>query len=49
MLSANLVIFVCLVYVALLFAVAFLGDLRARKDPSGWLSSPLVYTLSISI
>ena len=49
MLSANLVVFVCLIYVAILFAVAFFGDVRARKDPSGWLSSPLVYTLSISI
>lgn len=49
MLTADLVIFVCLAYVALLFAVAFAGDRRARKDPSGWLSSPLIYTLSISI
>jgi Na+/proline symporter/nitrogen-specific signal transduction histidine kinase len=49
MLPANVVILVCLVYVALLFAVAFAGDRRARKNPSGWLSSPLVYTLSISI
>ncbi|HKJ62853.1 MAG TPA: sensor histidine kinase [Hyphomicrobiales bacterium] len=49
MLKADLVIIVCLIYVAILFAVAFLGDRRARKDPSGWLSSPLVYTLSISI
>ena len=49
MLSANLVVFVCLIYVAILFAVAFFGDMRARRDPSGWLSSPLVYTLSISI
>lgn len=49
MLPANLVVFVCLAYVAILFGVAFAGDRRARKDPSGWLSSPLVYTLSISI
>jgi Na+/proline symporter len=49
MLPANIVVLVCLVYVALLFAVAFAGDRRARKDPGGWLSSPLVYTLSISI
>lgn len=49
MLSANLVVFVCLIYVAILFAVAFFGDMRARRDPSGWLSSPLIYTLSISI
>lgn len=49
MLHANLVVFICLAYVAILFAVAFAGDRRARRDPSGWLASPLVYTLSISI
>ena len=49
MLPANLVVLVCLGYVMILFAVAFAGDRRARKDPGGWLSSPLVYTLSISI
>ena len=49
MLHADLVIPICLAYVAILFAVAFAGDVRARKDPTGWLSSPLVYTLSISI
>lgn len=49
MLHANLVVLVCLAYVAILFGVAFAGDRRARKDPTGWLSSPLVYTLSISI
>lgn len=48
-LPANLVVLVCLLYVAILFAVAFAGDRRARKDAGGWLSSPLVYTLSISI
>lgn len=49
MLHANLVVLVCLTYVAILFGVAFAGDRRARRDPTGWLSSPLVYTLSISI
>lgn len=49
MLHVNLVVLVCLAYVAILFGVAFAGDRRARRDPSGWLSSPLVYTLSISI
>ena len=49
MLHVNLVVLVCLVYVAVLFGVAFAGDRRARRDPSGWLSSPLIYTLSISI
>jgi Na+/proline symporter/signal transduction histidine kinase len=49
MLDANVVILVCLVYVAILFGVAFAGDRQARRGPAGWLSSPLVYTLSISI
>lgn len=48
-LPLNLVVLVCLVYVAILFGVAFAGDWRARRNPGGWLSSPLVYTLSISI
>ncbi|MCH2393072.1 sodium:solute symporter family transporter [Oceanibaculum sp.] len=49
MLHPDLVIVICLVYVAVLFGVAFAGDRRARRDSGGWLSSPLVYTLSISI
>lgn len=49
MLTADFVLLVCLAYVAVLFAVAFVGDRRARKNRSGWLSSSLVYTLSISI
>lgn len=49
MLNADLVIVICLAYVAVLFAVAFAGDRQARTGAGGWLSSPLVYTLSISI
>lgn len=49
MLHVNLVVIVCLAYVLVLFGVAFAGDRRARRDPTGWLSSPLIYTLSISI
>ena len=49
MLAPDFVIFVCLLYVGILFAVAFAGDRHARKSPTGWLSSSLVYTLSISI
>ena len=30
-------------------AVAFIGDRRARSGRLGWLQSPLVYTLSISV
>jgi Na+/proline symporter/nitrogen-specific signal transduction histidine kinase len=46
MLSANLVLGAALLYVALLFGVAFLGDRNARQ---GWLHSPVTYTLSISV
>jgi Na+/proline symporter/nitrogen-specific signal transduction histidine kinase len=49
MLSANFVFVIALLYVALLFGVAFVGDRRARRGELGWLKSPLVYTLSISI
>jgi Na+/proline symporter/nitrogen-specific signal transduction histidine kinase len=46
---ANLVLVICLGYVALLFGVAYWGDRRARSGNYGWLRSPLVYTLSISV
>jgi len=49
MLSSDLLLGVSLGYVVLLFAVAFLGDSRARRGRSVWLRSPLVYTLSISV
>lgn len=49
MLSGDLVIAAALIYVAFLFAVAFFGDWRARQERLGWLRSPVVYTLSISI
>jgi len=49
MLSANVLLLVCVSYVAILFAVAWWGDRRARSGRVGWLRSPLIYTLSISI
>ncbi|MCC6195267.1 MAG: sodium:solute symporter, partial [Burkholderiales bacterium] len=49
MLSTELILPIALAYVALLFVVAFVGDQRARAGRLGWLKSPLVYTLSISI
>ena len=49
MLSVNTVLAVCLGYVALLFAVAFVVDRRTRNRRLRWLNSPVVYTLSISI
>ncbi len=49
MLSVNILLFVCLGYVALLFAVAFIVDRRTRRKPIRWLHSSVIYTLSISI
>ena len=49
MLSFNTLIVVCLVYVVALFLIAFTADRRARRGQLGWLRSPLVYTLSLSI
>ncbi len=49
MLSVNILLFACLGYVALLFAVAFVVDRRTRRQPIGWLQSPVIYTLSISV
>ena len=49
MLSVNILLVVCLGYVALLFAVAFIVDRRTRRKPIRWLQSSVIYTLSISI
>ncbi len=49
MLSTDLLLGVCLGYVALLFGLAFWVDRRARLGGLRWLRSPVVYTLSISI
>ncbi|MEO1639900.1 MAG: sensor histidine kinase [Pseudomonadota bacterium] len=49
MMSFNLLIFVALAYVTVLFAVAFLAERRAAEGHSGWLLSPWIYTLSLSI
>ncbi len=49
MASLNVLIVVCLLYVALLFAVAFMADRAALMGQGGWLRSPVVYTLSLSI
>ena len=45
----NLLVAACLLYVIALFAVAFVVESRARVGRLGWLRSPLVYTLSLSI
>tara|TARA_R110000787_G_scaffold211281_3_gene321067 strand:+ start:2427 stop:5096 length:2670 start_codon:yes stop_codon:yes gene_type:complete len=49
MISVNLLLVVCLGYVAVLFVVAFIVDQRARHRPIRWLQSPVIYTLSISV
>jgi Na+/proline symporter/nitrogen-specific signal transduction histidine kinase len=45
----NLLVLSCLLYVAFLFTVAFVVERRASRGRLGWLRSPLVYTLSLSI
>ncbi|RYI31999.1 MAG: sodium:solute symporter, partial [Acetobacteraceae bacterium] len=45
----NLLVLACFLYVAFLFAVAFVVERRAARGRFGWLRSPLVYTLSLSI
>jgi Na+/proline symporter/signal transduction histidine kinase len=45
----NLLILVCVLYVVLLFTVAFGADRAARLGRGSWLRSPIVYTLSLSI
>ncbi len=49
MVGFNLLVVVALAYVVLLFLVAFWGDKQARLGKGGWLRSPVVYTLSLSI
>ncbi|WP_010137334.1 sensor histidine kinase [Oceanicola sp. S124] len=49
MASLNLLIGVCLAYGAFLFLVAFGAERAALRGRSGWLRSPAVYTLSLSI
>jgi Na+/proline symporter/nitrogen-specific signal transduction histidine kinase len=45
----NLLVAACILYVIFLFAVAFIVERRANMGRLGWLRSPLVYTLSLSI
>ena len=49
MLSFNILVGVAIGYVSFLFVIAFVADRRARSGQLGWLRSPLVYTLSLSI
>ncbi len=45
----DLLVTVCVLYVAALFSIAFWADKRAAAGRVGWLHSPLIYTLSLSI
>lgn len=48
MLSSQMVIAVSLIYVGLLYTIAWWGDKRARAGRS-WVRNPTVYTLSIAV
>ncbi|MGO4907196.1 ATP-binding protein [Pseudorhodobacter sp. W20_MBD10_FR17] len=45
----NLLVIAALAYVIMLFCVAFVVERRAAIGAAGWLRSPLVYTLSLSV
>jgi len=49
MVPFNLLVAACLIYVILLFLVAFWAERQAQRGRVKWLRSPLVYTLSLSI
>ena len=49
MLSSELVIAIAIAYVGLLFLIAYVSDRRARRGKAGFLNSPFVYTLAISV
>ncbi len=49
MATLNTAISVCLIYVALLFLIAFAAERTAARGAGRWLSSSFVYTLSLSI
>ena len=48
-LSVDVLLAICLAYVAALFGIAFIVDRRASQGKFSWLRSPVVYTLSISV
>ena len=45
----NILVLSCLAYVIFLFLVAWAAERRADRGRLGWLQSPLIYTLSLSI
>ncbi|MGC8204017.1 ATP-binding protein [Aliiroseovarius sp. PTFE2010] len=49
MVNFNLLVLVSVLYVLLLFLVAFAAERQAEGGRAGWLRSPVIYTLSLSI
>lgn len=49
MLSFDGLVAVCVLYVLILFGVAFIAEKRAADGKARWLNSPITYTLSLSI
>ncbi len=49
MLTFNILVAICLVYVVILFMVAAIAEQWAQKNKLSFLHSPIVYTLSISV
>lgn len=49
MVPFNLLVGVCLLYVLLLFIVAWAAERRALVGKTAWLRSPMIYTLSLSV
>ena len=49
MLSSEFVIAIAIAYVGLLFFIAYISDRRSRSGKAGFLHSPFVYTLAISV
>ncbi len=47
--SLQIVALIAILYATLLFGVAFFADRAARKRKSYFFTSPLVYTLSLSV
>ena len=47
--TLDLLIFVALLHVCLLFGIAFAAERRARTGRNAWVRSPFVYTLSLSV
>lgn len=49
MIAFDMLVVICLGYVVFLFGIAFMAERRASAGRLGWLRSPLVYTLSLSV